>query len=174
MFTSILKKDIQILTIRINNLKFGLGAIQVLRNAVGGGRCQISLKKPLCKRRCMVQRYQRNERVGGCQISRKKALRNTWMAPYALAITINYDLKDEQNNIYFNVKCRSLYRNIEIWKCVFLFLVMLITFVKLKAKWSTIGNTQSIAVPREVGTPVHKYPICTWSVHHQPPNKTVL
>ena len=31
------------------------GAIQVLRNAVGGGGCQLSWKKAL--RRCTVQRY---------------------------------------------------------------------------------------------------------------------
>ena len=37
-------------------LDFGLGAIQVLRNAVGGGGgCQLSRKKAL--RRCTVQRH---------------------------------------------------------------------------------------------------------------------
>ena len=46
----------------VSNLCFGLyghahgmGAIQVLRNAVGVGGCQLSPKKPL--QRCTVQRY---------------------------------------------------------------------------------------------------------------------
>ena len=42
----------------------------MIRNAVGGGGCQLSRKKAL--RRCTVQRYYRYEGVGGGQISRKK------------------------------------------------------------------------------------------------------
>ena len=48
----------------------------MLRNAVGVGGCQFFREKTL--RRCTVQRY---EGVGGGHISRKKALRNTLMAP---------------------------------------------------------------------------------------------
>ena len=47
----------------------------MLRNADGGGGCQIFQKKAL--RRCKVQCYLRYEGVGGGIISRKKALRNT-------------------------------------------------------------------------------------------------
>ena len=58
-----------------------MGAIQVLRNADGGGVCQIFRKKAL--RRCKVQCYLRYEGVGGGPIfRRKKALRNTLMAPW--------------------------------------------------------------------------------------------
>ena len=44
----------------------------MIRNAVGdwGGGCQLSRKKAL--RRCTVQRYYRYEGVGGGQIPRKK------------------------------------------------------------------------------------------------------
>ena len=45
------------------------GAIQVLRNAVEGGRVSDFTEKSL--RRCTVQRYYRYEGAGGCQISRK-------------------------------------------------------------------------------------------------------
>ena len=51
-----------------------IGAIQVLRNAVGGGRVSDFPEKAL--RTCTVQRYWRYEGVGGCQISTKKALCN--------------------------------------------------------------------------------------------------
>ena len=51
-----------------------LGVIQVLRNAVGRG-CRLSRKKAL--QRCKVQCYYSYERVGGDQISWKKALRIT-------------------------------------------------------------------------------------------------
>ena len=48
----------------------------MLRNADGGGGCQIFRKKAL--RRCnKVQSYKRYEVVGGGPISRKKALSNT-------------------------------------------------------------------------------------------------
>ena len=47
-----------------------LGAMQVLRNADGGGGCQIFGEKAL--RRCKVQCYLRYEGVGGGPISRKK------------------------------------------------------------------------------------------------------
>ena len=46
-----------------------LGVLQVLRNADGGGGCQILRKKAL--RRCKVQRYLRYEGVGGGPISTK-------------------------------------------------------------------------------------------------------
>ena len=46
------------------------GAIQVLRNAYGGGGFQIFRKKAL--RRCKVQCYLHYEGVGGGPISRKK------------------------------------------------------------------------------------------------------
>ena len=49
--------------------KFWLGAIQLLRNADGGGGCQIFLEKVL--RRCKVQCYYRYEGVGEGPISRK-------------------------------------------------------------------------------------------------------
>ena len=55
------------------------GAIPVLRNAVGEEGCQISLKRHYEDVR------QRAEVVGGCRISRKKALRNTWMASFQTA-----------------------------------------------------------------------------------------
>ena len=52
------------------------GAIQVLRNADGGGGVRFSGKKAL--RRCKVQCYLRYEGVGGVQYSEEnKALRNT-------------------------------------------------------------------------------------------------
>ena len=47
----------------------------MLRNADGGGGCQIFRKKAL--RRCKVQCYLRYEGVGGGPIFRNKALRNT-------------------------------------------------------------------------------------------------
>ena len=47
----------------------------MLRNADGGGGCHIFQGKVL--RRFKVQCYYRYEGVGGGQISRKKALRNT-------------------------------------------------------------------------------------------------
>ena len=47
----------------------------MLRNADGGGGCQIFWRKAL--RRCKVQCYLRYEGVGGGPIFRKKALRNT-------------------------------------------------------------------------------------------------
>ena len=53
---------------------FSIGAIQVLRNADGGGGFKIFQKKALP--RCKVQCYLRYEGVGGGPISRKKALRN--------------------------------------------------------------------------------------------------
>ena len=56
-----------------------LGAIQVLRNAVGGGGvggCQISLKKSVTKMYDSTLLALRGG-VGGCQISRKKVLHNT-------------------------------------------------------------------------------------------------
>ena len=51
------------------------GAIQALRNAVRGGRVSYFLGKAL--RSCKVQFNKLYEKVGGCQISRKKASRNT-------------------------------------------------------------------------------------------------
>ena len=47
----------------------------MLRNADGGGGCQIFQKKTL--RRCNAQCYYRYEGVGGGPISRKIVLRNT-------------------------------------------------------------------------------------------------
>ena len=47
----------------------------MLRNADGGGGCQIFWKKAL--RRYKVQWFLHYEGVGGGPISRKKALRNT-------------------------------------------------------------------------------------------------
>ena len=47
----------------------------MLRNADGGGGCQIFRKKAL--QRCKVQSYLRYDGEGGGPISRKKALRNT-------------------------------------------------------------------------------------------------
>ena len=52
------------------------GAIQVLRNADGGGGgCPIF--RGITLRRCKVQCYLHYEGVGGGPISRKKTLRNT-------------------------------------------------------------------------------------------------
>ena len=56
----------------IDMYNFILGAIQVLRNADGGGGCQIFREKAL--RRCKVQCYLRYEGVGGGPISRKKSI----------------------------------------------------------------------------------------------------
>ncbi len=50
----------------------------MLRNTDGGGEGQFFRKKAL--QRCKVQCYLRYEGVGGGPISRKKTLRNTWMA----------------------------------------------------------------------------------------------
>ena len=61
------------------------GAIQVLRN--GGGGVWFSGKKAL--RRCNVH-ITPHEGVGGGPISRKKALRNTWMAPMWRSLPIYY------------------------------------------------------------------------------------
>ena len=47
----------------------------IWNDPVGGGRVSDFPEKTL--RRCMVQLYWSYEGVGGCQISRKKALRNT-------------------------------------------------------------------------------------------------
>ena len=47
----------------------------MLRNAMGGGGCQLSWKKAL--RRCKVQHFLRYEGVSGGQIPGKKVLRNT-------------------------------------------------------------------------------------------------
>ena len=47
-----------------------------------GVGCQFFREK--ASRRCMVQCYWHYEGVGGGLISRQKALRNTWMAPYQL------------------------------------------------------------------------------------------
>ena len=51
--------------------------VKMLRNAVGDGRCQISLKKTL--RRCTVQHYWRYEGMGGCRISRVLNLRAIYL-----------------------------------------------------------------------------------------------
>ena len=60
------------------------GAIQVLRNADGGGGGHIFWGKALP--RCKAQRHSRYEGVGGGPISWGKALRNTWMAPKQRAL----------------------------------------------------------------------------------------
>ena len=55
---------------------------------MGVGGCQLFWKKAL--QRCKFQRYWRYEGVGGGTISRKKALRNTWMAPYTVTPSVEY------------------------------------------------------------------------------------
>ena len=47
-----------------------VGAIQVLLNAVGGGRVSDFPEKVL--RRCTIQHYSCYEGVGGCRLSRRR------------------------------------------------------------------------------------------------------
>ena len=76
----------------IDMYNFILGAIQVLRNADGGGGCQIFREKEL--RRCKVQCYLRYEEVGGGPISRKKKHYVTleWLLIYKYIINIHRGL----------------------------------------------------------------------------------
>ena len=57
-----------------------MGAIQVLRNTMGGGG--VSFRGEKCYEGVRFNVISLNEGVGGGQIPWKKALRNTWMAPY--------------------------------------------------------------------------------------------
>ena len=61
-------------------------AIQVLRNAIGDGGCQISKKR---YEDVWFNVISVTRGVGGCRISRKKTLRTTWMTPHVVLLRMN-------------------------------------------------------------------------------------